>query len=264
MTPDQSGACLRPPGADLRLLGCWQLALGGRTVELPPTARRILTLLALRGPVARAAVSCTLWPEADEGAAAGRLRTALWRLSAGQRLVETRGEVLALAAAVRVDVRRMVAAAQALRDGGGAGVGAGAAVGAGVGAGEPPVELFTQDLLPNWYEDWLVVERERVRQIRLHALEALSARMSRQKRYVEAVDAALVAVLAEPLRESSHRAVIRAHLAEGNVAEAVRQYETCRVALREQLGVEPSAELAGLMPLRTRTLPARRSPTPAH
>ncbi len=108
------------------------------------------------------------------------------------------------------------------------------------------------------------MERERVRQVRLHALENLSARMSRQKRYVEAVDAALVAVLAEPLRESSHRAVIRAHLAEGNVAEAVRQYETCRVALREQLGVEPSAELAGLLPLRTRALPARRRPAPAH
>ncbi|MER7582091.1 BTAD domain-containing putative transcriptional regulator [Kitasatospora sp. NPDC097691] len=250
MTPDHAGAHLRPPGADLRLLGCWQLTLGGRTVEMPPTARRILTMLALRGPVARAAVSCTLWPEADEGAAAGRLRTALWRLSAGQRLVETRGEVLVLAAAVRVDVKRMLTAAQALRD--------------SAEAVEPPVALFTQDLLPNWYEDWLVVERERVRQVRLHALETLSARMSRQKRHVEAVDAALVAVLAEPLRESSHRAVIRAHLAEGNVAEAVRQYETCRAALREQLGVEPSAELAGLLPLRSRALPARRRPAPTH
>ncbi|MGW4891789.1 AfsR/SARP family transcriptional regulator [Kitasatospora sp. NPDC004240] len=234
MTCDDSAGPPRTPAADLQLLGTWRLSLGGRAVEMPPTARRILTLLALRGPVSRAAVSCTLWPDADESTAAGRLRTALWRISPGRRLVDAHGELLSLDAAVPVDVRRMLGAARELRS--------------GAEVSEPPVELFEQDLLPGWYEDWLVVERERIRQCRLHALEALSELMRRQRRYAEAVDVALAAVRAEPLRESSHRAVIRAHLAEGNVVEAVRQFAVCRRVLREQLGVEPSTALAALLP----------------
>ncbi|MFJ1708998.1 BTAD domain-containing putative transcriptional regulator [Kitasatospora sp. NPDC088346] len=244
MTCDNSGASHRTPGTDLQLLGTWRLSLGGRAIELQPTARRILTLLALRGPVTRTALSCTLWPDVDEPAAAGRLRTALWRLSPSGRLVHARGEVLALDASVLVDVRRMLSAARALRN--------------REPAVQPPVELFEQDLLPDWQEDWLVVERERVRQCRLHALESLSDLMRREARYAEAVDVALAAVNAEPLRESSHRAVISAHLAEGNVAEALRQFETCRRVLHDQLGVEPSTALSALLPSRPRTPGAPR------
>src|SRR4029077_18810447 len=58
--------------------------------------------------------------------------------------------------------------------------------------------------------------------------------------------AGLAAVAGEPLRESSHRAVIRAHLADGNVAEAVRQYRLCRRLLNDHLGLEPSDQTDGL------------------
>jgi DNA-binding SARP family transcriptional activator len=51
----------------------------------------------------------------------------------------------------------------------------------------------------------------------------------------------------EPLRESSHRLLIRIHLTEGNAAEAIRQFELCRRLFREQLGLEPSGRLAQLV-----------------
>ena len=52
---------------------------------------------------------------------------------------------------------------------------------------------------------------------------------------------------AEPLRESAHRMVISAHLAEGNCSEALRQYERFRALLADALGLEPSPQLTELI-----------------
>jgi len=64
-----------------------------------------------------------------------------------------------------------------------------------------------------------------------------------RRRLEEALEVGLAAVAAEPLRESAHRAVVSVHLAEGNTAEAIRQYRLCRRLLKEQLGVEPSPRM---------------------
>jgi len=123
------------------------------------------------------------------------------------------------------------------------------AVGNPLGADDAvDVSTFEFDLLPGWYDDWLVVDRERIRQLRLHALEALATQRLRDGRYAAALDAALAAVRADPLRESAHRCVICAHAAEGNVAEALRQYERCREILATELNIAPSASLLALLP----------------
>jgi DNA-binding SARP family transcriptional activator len=57
----------------------------------------------------------------------------------------------------------------------------------------------------------------------------------------------LAAVSAEPLRESAHRELVEVHLAEGNVAEAVRQYDVYRHMLRRQLGLAPSPVMRRLV-----------------
>ena len=89
--------------------------------------------------------------------------------------------------------------------------------------------------------------RERLRQLRLHALEAAAAQLSALGSYGLALDAALTALRADPLRESAHRAVIRVHLAEGNVAEARRAFRQCRLLLRRELHVEPSPQTARMV-----------------
>ncbi len=93
----------------------------------------------------------------------------------------------------------------------------------------------------------MLLERERVRQRLLHALEALSRELARVGRHAEAVESALVAVSAEPLRESAQRALIEAHLAEGNLIGAMRTYDTYRDLVKRELGVEPGCELSGLI-----------------
>ena len=65
--------------------------------------------------------------------------------------------------------------------------------------------------------------------------------------YAEAVEAALAAVAAEPLRESAHRALIGVYLAEGNTISAHRQYEVCRRLLADELQVAPSRLMQELM-----------------
>ena len=53
----------------------------------------------------------------------------------------------------------------------------------------------------------------------------------------------MLAITAEPLRESAQRALIEAHVAEGNLAEARRGYVLYRDLLRRELGVDPSSDL---------------------
>jgi DNA-binding SARP family transcriptional activator len=109
---------------------------------------------------------------------------------------------------------------------------------------------------PGWYDDWVLLERERVRQRLLHALEALSRQLAGAGRCAEAVEAAMMAVTAEPLRESAQRVLIQAHLAEGNWVEGRRTLEAYRDVLDRELGVQPDPELAALL---RQPVPLRRA-----
>jgi len=105
-----------------------------------------------------------------------------------------------------------------------------------------------------------VDERERLRQIRLHALEKLSALLSDAGRHSDAIRAALAAIRLEPLRETAHRALIEAHLAEGNWSEARRQFRRCQRLFREELGIEPTASMRRLLETGLPVVPPQGSP----
>jgi DNA-binding SARP family transcriptional activator len=96
------------------------------------------------------------------------------------------------------------------------------------------------ELLPGWYDEWVIFERERIRQRMMHALEVLSRLLRIHGRYGEAIDAAMDAVAVEPLRESAHRALAEAHFAEGNYGEARGAFLRYREITRRELGIEPS------------------------
>jgi DNA-binding SARP family transcriptional activator len=97
-----------------------------------------------------------------------------------------------------------------------------------------------RELLPGWHDEWLLVEREELRQRQLHALEFGARRLIDRARYGEAILFLLAALRAEPLRESAHRLVIEAHLGEGNQSEARRQWQIYAHLVRERLGAAPS------------------------
>ncbi len=123
-----------------------------------------------------------------------------------------------------------------------------------------PVELKA-DLLPGWTDDWVLVERERLRQLRLHALEQLSELHLAAGRTAHAIEAAFAAVAGEPLRETAQRCLIRAYIAEGNYASAIRTYHAYRRLLLTELRTEPSPQLIGLAATLECTSAAPTSPS---
>lgn len=221
---------VEPGYPDLRLLGSFELLSRRTAVAVPLPAQRLAAFLAVeRRPVLRGKVAGTLWPYSSEERSSANLRTALWHLNKSHPGVVEASSALRLAPKVQVDLRDATLLAQRVLDHGG-----------DPGDDEANIEALSSDLLPDWYDDWILFERERFRQIRLHALEALSERLAMAGRFAGAVQAALAAVAVEPLREGSQRALIRAHLAEGNVIEAIRQYRFYRRMLRDEIGTEPS------------------------
>jgi DNA-binding SARP family transcriptional activator len=100
--------------------------------------------------------------------------------------------------------------------------------------------------LPEWTEDWLVLERERWDQVRLYALEGVAEQLRARGQYLGAMKTALAAIAVEPFRETSHCIVIEVHLAEGNTASALMHYQRYRSLLHRELGVAPSPRMAQL------------------
>ncbi len=195
------------------LLGAFRLRDNEGPVEVSSTAQRVVAFLALQAqPVRRTHLAGMLWPEASDQRAGASLRSALWKLRRpGGDLVVSSPTHLALAPQIEVDVHTLCATAHRIgdldpRE-----------------AGPDLIQSFQYELLPGWYDDWVILWQERWRQVRLHALEDLSAALVAAGRFLAAAEAAMAAVQAEPLRDASNRALMRVHLAEGNTAEALRQ-----------------------------------------
>jgi DNA-binding SARP family transcriptional activator len=228
---------------ELHLLSGFAVIVGDRTIPLISSAQRLLAFLAMQArSVSRGYVAGVLWPDTSMIKANANLRSTLWRAqrSCGE-LIDASSQQLTLAAGVIVDVHRAQAYARRLLD---------HRTRCDDIPGASVVADLTADLLPDWHDDdWVLVEREQYHQLRLHALEALCERLTAIGRFGQAVDAGLAAVRAEPLRESAHEALMKAHLAAGNRWEAVRQYDRCRCLLRDELGLEPSPQVQRLLPV---------------
>jgi DNA-binding SARP family transcriptional activator len=225
----------------LALLDGFELRYAGHPVQVALSCQRLLVYLALhQRPLLRIHVAGALWPSTTDNRAAASLRSAVWRLRQLRLpLVQATASHLVLSDEVVVDVREYEARIKRLL----------------TGVLPDPAALEeawpSGELLPDWYDDWVIVERERLRQIGLHVLEAVCQRLVDEGRFAQAINAGLAAVAAEPLRESAHRVLVRAYLAEGNPCEALRQYDTYQQLLGECLGLQPSGSLEDLVrPLR--------------
>ena len=228
----------RRPAIEIVMLGGFGLSLAARDVRLPAGAQRLVALLALRGRMGRSRLAGTLWPDTTEPLALGSLRTGIWRVNqAVPDLVLTTAGQVELTTRADIDVNTLVARSIAFLD-----------------HDTPdtiPLNVCLQDgeLLPDWDDAWLTDERERLRQLRLHLLERIAEQLAANGQFGLAVDMALRALRADRLRESAHRALVRIHLAEGNLHEARRAYQTCVELLHNELGISPSPAMGRLLQL---------------
>lgn len=228
-----------PAPVRLGLLGGFRLSIESETLTLPMNSQRLVSFLALQArPLLRTYVSGSLWSEATDPHARGSLRSALTRLRHPRyTLVELTSDHIELSPQVTVDFREGEALARRVLD-------PSQELDDVAGLND---EVLSADLLPDWTEDWVLIEREAYHQLRLRALEALCRRLTTKRSFGQAVQAGMAAVAGEPLRESPRRALIEAHITADNIAAALGEYEDFRRFLVDELGREPSAEMQALV-----------------
>ncbi|GAB2654093.1 hypothetical protein GCM10027271_10610 [Saccharopolyspora gloriosae] len=225
----------------LALLGGWSLHCDGVGVPVSSNGQRLLALLALRGRTQRDLVAGTLWPANDDQSALANLRTTLWRVR--RRVpgaIVGNGAEVELGGQLSVDVHELTSTGERLLR-------------------EDPVEpiadwaaightLAKQDpLLPGWYEDWVLAERERLQQLQVHALEIAAERLVQSSQLATALEVAQAATVVEPFRETAHCAVVEVLLKQSNPAQALRHYRRYEQLLDRELGIEPSRRLRELV-----------------
>ena len=231
-----------PATVEIELLGSFVLRVDGRAVAgLATGSQRLLVSLALHDrEVGRVALAGRMWPDVSDELAGVSLRAALARLDPATRsavVVTTFG--VGLADGVGIDLRRARALAHRLE--------APASPVADSDLDSRARAVLSSELLPDWYDDWVVREAEDWRQLRLSALESLAHRLADLERHGEAAGAARAAIKVEPLRESGHAALIRVHLAEGNPSEAIRVHDRYRSQLHSAIGLVPTPRLTAMI-----------------
>jgi DNA-binding SARP family transcriptional activator len=248
----------------VRLLGGFQVRLeSGAAIALPTRkAQALLAYLALPPGQAhpRDKLAALLWGSIREESARTSLRQALFaiRKGLGEAAVRTDGSTIALAAeSVDVDA---------------------AALAHDVASGSPAAlaraaDLYRGDLLAGLvvdegpWEEWLLGERERLRELALEGLAKLLAHQRRTGPLEPALQTALRLLTLDPLQESVHRVLMRLYADLGRRGAALRQYQHCVAVLQRELAAEPDPETKQLyqdiLRRRPSSIPLERGRGPA-
>ena len=217
----------------LQLFGWWRLTRSGEAVVLGVREQRLSSFVALRGTRPRTHIAGMLWPDTDDAHARTSLRAAIRRINqAVPGLLEVTRSLVGLAPAVRVDVDDYLATMRRVEE-----------------TGDPEsvdALLGDHELLPGWYDDWVILDREHLQLTRLRMLARLAWTAVDNGDVERAIRLAEEAIRIEPLHEPSHAVLIRARLAEGDPAGAVRLYRRLAQALVRELGIGPSPPLQEL------------------
>lgn len=107
---------------------------------------------------------------------------------------------------------------------------------------EEAVQLYKGDFLEGFYDDWCLYERERLLQIFLKVLANLMVFHGAKGQYDEAIAYGQRILAIDPLREETHRQIMRYYQLAGRRAEALQQFAACRSILRKELDIEPMPE----------------------
>lgn len=105
---------------------------------------------------------------------------------------------------------------------------------------EEATSLYTGDLLENWYHEWCLKERERLKDMLLRMLDRLTRCCEQEGAYDSGIEYGLRALRIDPARERIHRQLMRLRARDGDRTGALRQYERCAEVLDQELDVSPT------------------------
>jgi len=226
----------------IRLLGRFDVQLDGDPVDIPSRpAQSLLGFLALSPSVAhrRERLSGLLWPDADEANARSNLRHALWRIRQALSAGSGKGaEFLAsdnISLTFNLTPGTWVDALQ---------------VGRKDSPEEPPdalhadVSAYGGELLPGFYDEWVILERERLRASFERKMQLFLRCLVAERRWAEVLDWGERWIALGQAPEPAFRALMEAHAGVGDRAAVAAVFRRCAEALSRDLGVEPSAQTA--------------------
>ncbi|MBL8386434.1 MAG: AAA family ATPase [Burkholderiales bacterium] len=243
----------------MSVLGGFELRQADGVVKRLPTrkAEALLAYLALQADRehSREALAALLWPDAAVADARATLRQtlALVKKMLGPGVLVTTARTLGLAAGM---LQADAAEFDDLADD------------ASLEAAERAAALYRGDLLGTAaigaapFEEWLRIERERLRRRLLVVLGRLADCHAERADPVRAIEVLQRLLAIDPLDEAAHRALMRQLAGLGRRGAALRQYETCVDILRRELDAEPARETRDLFDavLRQRGTEADASP----
>ncbi|MDR7555822.1 MAG: BTAD domain-containing putative transcriptional regulator [Armatimonadota bacterium] len=223
----------------IELLGGFRLTSDGRPVTDVRTVRQqsllAYLLLTRHQPQSRQRIAFVVWPDSTEAQALTNLRRELHHLRRAlpnaERFLDVEGKVLRWRtdAPFTFDVAEFedtLACAYATQP-------------PARGKLEEAVALCHGDLLPECYDEWILPERERLRQRYHKALEDLAEALEYRREFAAAIRHARGLLQLDPLREATYRRLMRLYALSGERAAALHVYHTCVTVLRHELGAEP-------------------------
>jgi DNA-binding SARP family transcriptional activator/Tfp pilus assembly protein PilF len=186
-------------------------------------------------PHTRNLLSGTFWPDLPDDVARRRLSQALWQIRkalAPHQTLRAEGDTVQISShlSLWLDVEEFAEHRARCISG----------EPKALVHGERCLGHYRGDFLAGYYDDWVLPERERLREQFLEVLERLVAGYKRRGDYAAALAHARRLAAEDPLREEAHREAMRLCHLLGYHAEALLQFETCRQILAEELGAEPS------------------------
>jgi TolB-like protein/DNA-binding SARP family transcriptional activator len=228
------------PSIEVRLLGSPAVLSAGEPLAIPSRkATALLAYLAMRPdePISRDHLAGLLWGESSNEQARANLRQALTQVrrvfrGCGLDPIETRGDTVVLSSdGLSIDAHRLARADSIL---------------------DPDRLHCDNEFLEGFsvsepeFERWLTVQRESLRR-RVRQLHEAAAEDAFQKRRMdEAIDHLTIALNLDPLQEHVHRRLMTLFAAQGRTDAAVAQFERCRAALGQELGIQPDNETTAL------------------
>lgn len=228
-------------GCSVQLFGGMSIVLGGEEQQqaVPGGKAKLLLaylVLAFDRPLSRKQIAFEFWPDSSEKQALSNLRKLLHDLRERLPLIERYIKITPASIGwndelpCESDVRRFEQAT----------------LGQTLHELRHAEVLYCGELLPGFFEEWLVAKRELLAQTYVNVLDKLVALLESQREYSAALFYANKLLTHNNLREESYRTLMRLHALNKDAAGAVSVYRQLQKTMQSELGIEPSEETVRL------------------
>jgi predicted ATPase/class 3 adenylate cyclase len=225
---------------EIRLLGTFEVKDKKKTISIASRpAQSLFAYLILSAGTShrREKLAGLLWPDSLEETARDNLRHALWRmrkaLESGSSTHFLRADDLTIGFEKSADYRLDAAELGKVSE--------------NASADELMAVLseYQGQLLPGFYDEWVVLEREHLYSIFEHNMARLMSLLQEEKRWLDILDWGERWIKLGQKPEPAYRALMSAHAAKGDMSKVAAIYERCVKSLKE-FGVEPSEQTRAL------------------